>query len=95
MKTYQLGQNEEMFLYLESLRPDTITESYMPESTSDVQYISMHTLAEAGTGKINRDMADKLEYTARYHIEHIVLSVYHIPLLLVNVGDFFSSAAVN
>lgn len=78
MKTYQLGQNEEMFLYLESLRPDTITESYMPESTSDVQYISMHTLAEAGTGKINRDMADKLEYTARYHIEHMAYPLWMI-----------------
>lgn len=72
MKTYQLGQNEEMFLYLESLRPDTVTASYMPESTSDVQYVSMHTFAEAGTSKINnKDMADELEYTARYHIEHM------------------------
>lgn len=78
MKTYQLGQNEEMFLYLESLRPDTVTATYMPESTSDVQYISMHTLAEVGTGKLNRDMADELEYTARYHIEHMAYPLWMI-----------------
>lgn len=78
MKTYELGQNEEMFLYLDSLRPDTVTAAHMPESTSDIQYVSMHTLAEAGTGNMTRDMADKLEYTARYHIEHMAYPLWMI-----------------